>query len=68
MSDLHAERGKARRRAADDLDGATVKVVGVSFVDGYPGNLTRLSDLWDRAGARSLPAFLVREPDNTFDE
>lgn len=47
------------------------KVVGVSFVPGYPNNLHSLEEAAGRAyvkGEEGLTALLVRNPNNEFDE
>lgn len=47
------------------------KVVGVTFCDGYPDNLHSLEDLAGRAfikGDEGIPAVLIRNPDNPYDE
>lgn len=45
------------------------RVAGVSFVDGYPDNITALNDAAVAATLRGecLPALLVRNPDNPYD-
>lgn len=53
------------------------KVVGMTFVSGYPSNLHALDGLlteressvgWDGLGSRTgLPVALIRNPDNEFD-
>jgi hypothetical protein len=44
----------------------STKVVGVSFVDGYPHNLHRIAN--DAAhGHEGVAVFLQREPDNPYD-
>lgn len=47
----------------------TTKVVGVSFVPGYPDNLHNLAAVQDRAKASGEPLtmVLVRNPDNEYD-
>ncbi len=51
------------------MSGRVIKVVGVSFVDGYPGNLLRLRDIAGQADAagESLPVVLRRNPANPYD-
>lgn len=56
------------------------RVVGLTFVDGYPGNVDRLGGLVSEAQTRALgwtgessgpvdvPVLLVRNPDNEYDE
>jgi hypothetical protein len=56
------------------------RVVGLTFVDGYPGNVDRLGELVTAAQTRALgwtgesdgpvdvPVLLVRNPDNPHDE
>lgn len=63
--DREVERTKGRRMASP----FSAKVVGVSFVPGYPGNLHRLSEVSDRArlDGEPLAVVLKRNPDNQYD-
>jgi hypothetical protein len=49
----------------------TAKVVGVTFVDGYPDNLLDLAEVQRRRERRDidepLAAVLIRNPDNQYD-
>ena len=47
----------------------TFRVVGVSFVEGYPTNLHTLREVDNERIQRgeSLPAILIRDPDNAYD-
>ena len=49
----------------------TAKVVGVSFLNAYPGNIHRLKDLMENrpvtSGEENPAAVLVRNPDNEYD-
>ena len=47
----------------------TCKVVGVSFVPGYPDNITSLNELADEAHSLGEPmtAVLIRNPKNAYD-
>jgi len=58
----------------------TVKVVGLTFIDGYPDNLHAIADMvleaqkqtllrWadDGTGDVTVPVILIRNPDNEYD-
>lgn len=46
-----------------------VKVVGVTFVNGYPDNFHTIADLMTQEGshAEAVPVVLIRNPQNKFD-
>lgn len=47
---------------------AVFRVVGMTFVPGYPGNLHQISEVMDRSTTpESLSAVLKRAPDNPYD-
>jgi hypothetical protein len=46
-----------------------IRAAGVTFADGYPGNLLQVRDLVEQADAsgEALPVILRRNPDNPYD-
>ncbi len=51
------------------IDTHIVPVVGVSFVDSYPGNLEALCEVWDGLSWEDEPLTVIlrRNPDNEYD-
>lgn len=73
MPDRAEQRDRETQRSAGRPMASpfSAKVVGVSFVDGYPQNLLDLHDIMQEStqitGDEPFPAILRRNPDNEYD-
>lgn len=62
--DREVERSKGRKMVKQ----FSAKVVGVSFVPGYPENLHELDAVWGKHLDEPLTVVLIRNPKNEYDK